>query len=88
MPSALGERLTGDILARRWKVVVRHALYHKDGTWYNNLKRFPGALFDPKGYVVFRTEEEYRRCPNVSIGEETNVRPHISSILGYVRMVK
>src|SRR5687768_16085757 len=49
----VGVRLTGDLLARRWKVSVRHALYHRDGTWYNNLRRFPGALFDPHGYVVF-----------------------------------
>lgn len=85
---ARSKRLSGKILARKWKVSVRHPLYHKDGTWYNNLREFPGALFDPNGYVVFRTEEEYQRCPQVSIGEETNVRPHISAIRGYVRMEK
>lgn len=84
--ASLGKRLSGKLLARKWKVSVRHALYHKDGTWYNNLREFPGALFDPKGYVLFRTEEEYRRCPQVNIGEETNVRPHISAIRGYVRI--
>ncbi len=88
MVQPLGERITGNALARRWKVSVRHALYHKDGTWYNNLTRFPGALFDPKGYVVFSTEADYRRCPQLSIGAETNVRPHVSSIGGYVRMEK
>jgi len=83
-----GERTTGNALARKWEVSVRHAVYHKDGTRYNNLTRFPGALFDPRGYVVFNTEADYFRCPQVSIGAEPNVRPHISSISGYVRMEK
>lgn len=84
--STLGKRLSGKLLAREWKVPVRHPLYHKDGTWYENLREFPGALFDPNGYVVFRTEEEYHRCPQLTIGEKTNVSPHISAIRGYVRM--
>ena len=86
MHERLGERLTAKVLTRRWNVRVQHALYHKEGTWYNNLRRFPGALLCPDGYVIFNTEDEYRQCPYVSIGKETNVRPDISSIPGYVRM--
>ncbi len=78
-------KITGKRLAEEWRVAVRHALYHKDGSWYNNLERFPGALFDPNGYVLFRTESEYRNCPYLHIGVETNVRPHLSVIPGYVR---
>lgn len=85
-PSPTEERLNANILARRWKVNARHQLYHKDGTWYNRLKKFPGALFDPNGYVIFKTEKEYLTCPQVSVGEQTNVRPHLSAIAGYVRM--
>jgi len=78
--------MSGKMLSRKWGVAVRHALYHKDGHWYNNLERFPGALFDPNGYVVFNTEKEYRKCPYLSIGKETNVPRGISDLPGYKRM--
>jgi 5-methylcytosine-specific restriction protein A len=76
---------SGRQLNTRWKVGARHALYFREGTWYNNLERFPGALFDPNGYIIFKTEEEYRQCPYLSIGLKTNVRNGISAIPGYVR---
>ncbi len=81
----LGIRVTGKILAQRWGVRVRQALYHKDGTWYNNLEHFPGALFDPDGFIVFHSEGEYRACRRLAIGKETNVRQGIKSIPGYQR---
>jgi 5'-nucleotidase len=86
MASAFEMRVTGRALARKWKVRVRHALHHKDGCWYNNLERFPGALFDPTGYVIFATEEEYRACPFLSIGKETNIPKGLRAIPGYVAM--
>ena len=58
-------RLNGEMLNREWKVGARHALYHKDGTFYENLERFPGALFDPDGYILFKTQDDYQE--NVSI---------------------
>jgi 5-methylcytosine-specific restriction protein A len=81
-------RITARLLAQRWNVDARHVLYHKDGTWYNNLERFPGALFDANGYVVFPSEADYLACPQLSIGKETNVRPHISAIRGYRRILE
>ena len=78
--------MNGKQLNADWKVGARHALYHREGTWYNNLQRFPGALFDPNGYVRFDTEQELAAEPRVSIGKETNVRGGISSIRGYVRI--
>jgi 5-methylcytosine-specific restriction protein A len=77
--------LSGRQLNKEWRVGARHALFHKDGTWFNNLERFPGALFDPEGYVLFKTEEEYLNSPFVSVGKETNVPKGISSMPGYVR---
>jgi 5-methylcytosine-specific restriction protein A len=81
MSSREGERLN-----REWRVNARHALYHKDGTWYHVLTSFPGALFDPHGYILFRTESEFLNCRYLSIGEEVNVHGHISRIPGYVRV--
>jgi len=78
--------MSGNKLNREWKVGARHALYHKDGHWYNNLGLFPGALFDPNGYVLFDTEQDYLRCSYLKIGKETNVPKGIWSIPGYVKM--
>jgi hypothetical protein len=78
--------MTGIALARLWRVHVRHALYHKDGTWYNNLTSFPGALFDPDGYVLFQREQDYQACRHLTIGKETNVRGGVKQIPGYRRM--
>lgn len=77
--------LTGRQLNKEWGVGARHALFHKDGTWYNNLEKFPGALFDPEGYILFKTEKDYLENPNVSVGKETNIPKGISSLSGYVK---
>ncbi len=76
--------LTGVKLNEEWGVGARHALFHKDGTWYNNLGKFPGALFEPDGYILFRTEKDYLESPYVKVGKETNIPKGISSIPGYV----
>jgi hypothetical protein len=78
-----GRQLRGKELSRLWGVKAEHALYHKDGTFYENLHRFPGALFDRNGYVRFETEHEYRQCPYLNIGKKLNVRHGIASIPGY-----
>jgi hypothetical protein len=84
-PSA--KQLSGRRLNELWKVGAKHALYHREGTWYNNLDRFPGALFDPTGYVIFATEQAYRNSRYLRITQETNVTNGIASIPGYVRKV-
>ena len=69
-----------------WKVNANHCLYHKDGKWYHILKSFPGALFDRNGYILFKTKNEFQSCRHLKIGEEVNVRGHISGIPGYIRV--
>ena len=81
-----GRPITGKYLRELWNVDVVHALYHQDGTWFENLQEFPGALFDRNGYILFKTEEEYKNSPYLSIGEKLNVHNGISSIPGYKRM--
>jgi hypothetical protein len=71
-----------------WCVGAAHALYIHDGYWYHQLERFPGALFDDNGYILFETEDEYRSSPFLSIGKEVSVRkPGISAIPGYIQVV-
>jgi len=75
---------SGKRLNKLWGVGVSHALYHKDGTWFENLERFPGALFDPNGYIRFERRGEYKNNPFIEIGQKTNVRKGISNIPGYI----
>ena len=79
MAPPIGRRLN-----REWNVGARHALYSERGTWYHHLQRFPGALFDCFGFVVFETEEEYKQCQFLNHGKQLNVPGGISSIPGYV----
>lgn len=78
-------RNSGKRLNHLWGVGAAHALFHWEGTFYENLRSFPGALFDDNGYVKFNTAEEYEACPYLDIGEKLNIRGEISQIPGYVR---
>jgi 5-methylcytosine-specific restriction protein A len=85
MPS----QITGRMLNRKWGVNAQHALYRENGRWYHVLARFPGALFDAHGYIVFQSEREFRDCSYLSIGDEVNVShpKGISAIPGYVLVI-
>ena len=76
---------SGRQLNREWNVNAQHALYHKDGTFYENLERFPGALFDAGGYVLFINEQEYRSSAYLNHGEKLNIKGGISIMPGYIR---
>ena len=81
---------TGKNLNKEWGVKVKHALYHRDGHFYECLTKFSGALFDPKGYLKFETEEDFLNCPYLDIQGKVNVRRDvrtISSIPGYKRVL-
>jgi 5-methylcytosine-specific restriction protein A len=78
LKSDFGERLN-----RMWKVGAKHALYCKDGNWYHILREFPGALFDPHGYVLFKTESEFRGCRHLQISDHVHVPDKISNIPTY-----
>ncbi len=81
-----GERTdSGRRLNELWKVGARHALYHKEGDYYNHLRYFPGALFDPQGFVVFSTEEEYLSSPHLQHGTQLHVPGGIASMPNYQR---
>jgi hypothetical protein len=75
----------GKQLNKEWEVGARHALFSREGDWYENLRQFPGALFDLNGYVLFETELDYNNCAHVSVKKKTNVRGSISSLPNYVR---
>jgi hypothetical protein len=71
---------------REWGIPAVQCYFHKDGTWFNRLEEFPGALSDPHGYILFETESAYLNCPQIKVGEQTNVPGGIASIPGYIKM--
>jgi hypothetical protein len=81
MPAPIGPRLNNE-----WNIGAVQSLFSKGGTWFHRLVDFPAALCDPNGFVRFETEADYLNCPNVRVRKETNVRPGISELPGYVRM--
>jgi hypothetical protein len=74
---------TARTLAKKWKLEVQHSLYRKTGDWYHQLERFPGALLDENGFIIFETEDAYRSCPELRINQDVNVPGGISTIPGY-----
>lgn len=84
----MAKKTNGRKLSKQWGVPVRHPLYHKDGNWYHLLTDFPAALFDPRGYVVFKTESDYRNCNALRITKAIHVNEGISTMPGYVKKKK
>lgn len=80
--------LTGKALNEQWSVGAQHSLYHHEGRWYHKLRRFPGALFDSNGYVLFPTEEDFQKSPHLAITQDVHVPGGISSLPGYTRIRK
>ncbi len=77
---------SGRELNIRWGVGATLSRYHKDGSWFMPLDRFPGALFDTRSYVLFRTEDEYLSCEYLRIGDRLHVSGGISGMPSYKRM--
>jgi 5-methylcytosine-specific restriction endonuclease McrA len=76
-------------LKEAWGVSASQVRYSDDGHWYAVLHRFPAALFDAHGYVMFTTAEEYRSSPHIRVGKQISVpKPGISAIPGYVRVLE
>jgi len=78
--------ITGRTRNKEWGVNAQHALYRETGTWYHLPTRFPAALFDAHGYILFETEQDYKTCPGLHIGRELTVRQGIANLRGYCRV--
>jgi hypothetical protein len=48
--------------------------------------RFPGALCNPKGYIIFNSQHDYESAHYLEIDERLNVRQGICKLPGYVRV--
>jgi hypothetical protein len=79
---------SGKRLNIKWNIGASHCLYHVDGNFYERLERFPGALCDPDGYILFESKEDFESCPYLNIKEKVNMKSSfgdISAIPGYIR---
>jgi hypothetical protein len=78
----------GNQLIVRWKIPARQARFRRDGTWFASLTRFPAALCDCNGYVVFETAADLNRCPHINIHPSGQITAEhgISIIPGYVKV--
>jgi 5-methylcytosine-specific restriction enzyme A len=77
--------ITGKFLNELWGIGAEHALYSFDGTWYHRLTRFPGALCDSEGYVLFATKAAFDHCSFLRIRQDVGCPGGIHQIPGYVR---
>lgn len=86
-------KLNGKLLAKAHGISVAQSLYRARGDWYHVLNRFPAALFDDTGYIIFETFESYAeflsdgRISGVNYSAEKNwltIKHGISSQNGYV----
>lgn len=81
----IGTRVTGAQLNRKHNLGARHALYHKDGRFYERLVRFPAVYCDTRGYVKYETEQQFVRDTALNIGEKVNVHRSLSAHPRYQR---
>lgn len=78
---------SGRELNERWGVGARQSRYHMEGTFFEILTKFPGALFDLHGYILFPREEDYLNCEGVFVTQKTNVPNGISKLPGYKQVI-
>lgn len=79
--------MDGKTLNYIWEVRAEHALFRKDGKWYHHLVKFPGALFDENGFILFPNDEDYKTCPYLQHGKNLHIPLGISSIPGYIKII-
>ena len=83
-PFVIPDMITGNKLNQAWKVGAKHALYRRSGDWYHRLERFPGALFDLNGYVLFKNRREFISSRYLQIKEDVHVPGGIARIPIYI----
>jgi len=76
--------MTGKRLNKLLNINAKHALYRKDGKWYQLLNDFPGVLFDDNGLVIFNSKEEYDNQKELDCKKTIHIKDGISSLQKYL----
>jgi hypothetical protein len=84
---------SGEHVRQQHRIPAAQVRYHWDGSFFMPLEKFPGALADRSGYVIFATSEEYSRNRHLDHrGSPKNprlgVRGGISRMPSYVNFPK
>ena len=77
---------SGENLKKVWHIPASQVRYHKDGTFFMPVDKFPAAFCDMNGYILFRTKDEYEMSSYIEIGNRVNVRTGLCRIPCYVKM--
>ena len=67
--------ITGEYLNRKWQIGAKQSRFAEAGRFYMPLEKFPGALCDPCGYVLFDMEDELREMSSVATSEARSENP-------------
>jgi len=71
--SAENAGLFARIKYRDWlNIVAKHGVYSRLGDFYHKLEKWPGAVYDFDGYVIFNTKEDYTASKFLRISPTSN----------------
>jgi hypothetical protein len=82
---------SGRKVQREWSIPALQTRFHKNGNFYMPLTKWPGALADPAGYIVFQNEDDLKKCPTFcyyglgSVNLRIGMRGGIAQLPNYVR---
>jgi hypothetical protein len=76
------------LLAALRSTNIVQARFHKDGSWYHQLSEFPGALCDPDGFVVFRTQADFLNGDGLVIRQDVHIQGDrtVAALPGYIKV--
>lgn len=79
---------TGEHLRKLHHIPAQQVRFHWKGDFFMPLEKFPGALADKHGYVLFATEKEYASHPSLdhrgsSQNPRVGVVGGVSNLSGY-----
>jgi 5-methylcytosine-specific restriction enzyme A len=83
MAADVREAQKGRKLNEQWNLGAKHALFHEEGKWFHRLRRFPGALVDKTGFVLFDTEEKFLTARGLQIKRDVFCPKGISTLSSY-----
>ncbi|MGH8525795.1 MAG: hypothetical protein ACREXY_16800, partial [Gammaproteobacteria bacterium] len=58
---------------RKYAPHLKQIRAHRDGTFWERLDMFPGALADPDGYVQYDSGGQFETDANLKIGQKVNM---------------
>jgi 5-methylcytosine-specific restriction protein A len=83
MATQVREAQKGRKLNAQWNIGAKHALFHEEGKWFHRLRKFPGALVDRTGFVLFDSEKQFLTARGLQIKKDVFCPRGISRLANY-----